>query len=63
VADSRPADIAQFVADANANAPIVVAVAGKEVIGILSRESATTTPGFTWLRYRRHGVIMVSAQQ
>jgi len=36
VADSRLADIAQFVGDANTNAPIVVAVTGKEVVGILS---------------------------
>ncbi len=36
VEGSRPADIAQFVADANANAPIVVAVSGKEIVGILS---------------------------
>ena len=36
VGDSRPTDIAQFVADANSDAPIVVAVNGKEVVGILS---------------------------
>ncbi|MFM8836513.1 MAG: hypothetical protein ACKOFM_06650, partial [Actinomycetota bacterium] len=36
VADSRPVDIAQFVADTSAGGPGVVAVAENEVVGLVS---------------------------
>ncbi|GDX28911.1 hypothetical protein LBMAG13_13410 [Actinomycetes bacterium] len=36
VADSRPVDIAKFVADTSAGSPAIVAVAGNEVVGLVS---------------------------
>ena len=47
VSDSRPVDIAKFVADTSAGSPAIVAVAENEVVGLVSsrRTADEMSPG------------------